>query len=318
MILQSRHLILVGALLALGLILGGMAHSMGYRARLVQQARDRTVLGTTSFARAVADWVRDENPETMSRVVNLMLLGSSLWVRVVSEGETLIDRSVDAFSEIPQTPGALTEDDSAHARLDRRNGTWYFDTVAAIPHEPARSGANHVRVAADVSFLQGQLAIRNLWIVGGVAATWFVVAGALAGIVFTLAKRGTISLAAWAGHESDENASSELIRHGSLTINTVTMEVRVLDHEVHLTPKQYALLSLLVREEGKVFSDTEIIAEIWPDSPYADANDIRQCVYRLRRRLEKALEGADKMVVTVKGFGYRFDAGVIDPEGGEG
>ena len=318
MILQSRHLILVGALLALGLILGGIAHSIWYRGRLVQQARDRTVLATASFARAVADWVHDENYETMSRVANLMILGSSLWVHVVSEGETLIDRSVDAFSEVPHAAQELSGDESAHARLDRHNGIWYFDTVAAIPHEPTRGGANHVHVAADVTFLQGQLAIRNLWLIGGVAGTWLAAAGVLAGIVFTLAKRGNVSLATWNEPSTGEDETSVMVHRGSLTINTVTMEVRILDHVVNLTPKQYALLSLLVREEGKVFSDTEIIAEIWPDSPLADANDIRQCVYRLRRRLEKALEGADKMVVTVKGFGYRFDAGVIDPEGADG
>ena len=318
MILHTRHLILMGAILALGLVLGGMAHSLSYRGRLVREARDRTVLATTSFARGVADWVRDENPETMSRVADLMLLGSSLWVCVVSEGDTLIDRHAETFAEAPDSPISLNADTDVAARLDHSNGAWFFDTVAAIPHNPVREGVNHVRVIADVSFLRGQLAIRNLWVVGGVAAGWILAAGALTGAGLTLSKRGKLTLAAWEAREDANGSTSEIIDRGGLTINTVTMEVHILEHEVNLTPKQYALLSLLVRDNGKVFSDTEIIAEIWPDSPYADANDIRQCVYRLRRRLQKALEGADKMVVTVKGFGYRFDAGVIDPEGAEG
>ena len=318
MILHTRHLILMGAILALGLVLGGMAHSLSYRGRLVQEARDRTVLATTSFARGVADWVRDENAETMSRVADLMLLGSSLWVSVVSEGDTLIDRHAEAFTGTPRPPASVNPDAAVHARLDRHNGVWFFDTVATIPHNPPREGVNHVRVIADVSFLRGQLAIRNLWVVVGVAAGWVLAAGALTGAGLTLSRRGKLTLAAWEARENGNEETREIIHRGNLTINTVTMEVHILDHKVKLTPKQYALLSLLVRDEGKVFSDTEIIAEIWPDSPLADANDIRQCVYRLRRRLQKALEGADKMVVTVKGFGYRFDAGVIDPEGAEG
>jgi len=72
---------------------------------------------------------------------------------------------------------------------------------------------------------------------------------------------------------------------------------------VPLPPKQYALLRLLASEPERVFTEEEILAAVWPDSPYADSKDIKQCVYLLRRRLGK--EGG-RIVVNVPGFGYKL------------
>ena len=142
-------------------------------------------------------------------------------------------------------------------------------------------------------------------------ALWGALAGALYWMGRILVRRKRI---AWALHPASSAEQETVLRRGCIGIDTVTMQVDVSGHVVPLTPKQYSLLALLVRDEGKVFSDKEIIGEIWPTSPLADANDIRQCVFRLRKRLRQALDGADKTVVTVKGFGYRFDSGVLDPE----
>ena len=50
-----------------------------------------------------------------------------------------------------------------------------------------------------------------------------------------------------------------------------------------------------------------MLEALWSDSPYADSNDIRQCIYQLRRRLDAVLPKAGRCIANVRGFGYRFD-----------
>jgi DNA-binding winged helix-turn-helix (wHTH) protein len=58
-----------------------------------------------------------------------------------------------------------------------------------------------------------------------------------------------------------------------------------------------------------VFSEAEILAAAWPDSPYADARDIKQYIYLLRRRLSDVRSDGRDVIVTVPGFGYRLNDG---------
>jgi len=74
-----------------------------------------------------------------------------------------------------------------------------------------------------------------------------------------------------------------------------------------LSPKLFSLLALLVSEPGRVFSDREILGAVWPASRYANAKDVKQHIYLLRKKLRGVQPGAEGMIVTVPGFGYRFE-----------
>ncbi len=82
--------------------------------------------------------------------------------------------------------------------------------------------------------------------------------------------------------------------------------VHVRGHPVVLTPKQFGLLALVASKAGRIGTEQEILDTVWPDSPYADSNDIRQCIYKIRRRLGSAVPGAEASLVNEKGFGYRL------------
>jgi DNA-binding winged helix-turn-helix (wHTH) protein len=92
-----------------------------------------------------------------------------------------------------------------------------------------------------------------------------------------------------------------------LVIDSRTKCVSYLDRELSLSPKPFLLLELLVRDYGRVFNDQEIIEHVWTDTPYVNSNDVRQCVYRLRCRLNDVEAGLGDCIANVKGFGYRFD-----------
>ena len=97
-----------------------------------------------------------------------------------------------------------------------------------------------------------------------------------------------------------------LIELGSLEIDDEKKEVRIDGKMVDLSPKEYDLLKYLASKPGKVFSQDEILKEVWSDSTYAGAEDVKKYVYLLRNKLEKDHNKAD-LIATVRGFGYKLN-----------
>ena len=103
--------------------------------------------------------------------------------------------------------------------------------------------------------------------------------------------------------------TSELI-WGDLTLKPNTFEVFYGEHQLHTTPKEYALLELFLRHPNRVFSLDAIIEDIWSfeDPPSGDA--VRTHIKGLRQKLKAG--GAPKnFIETVYGLGYRLKA--LDP-----
>jgi len=118
-------------------------------------------------------------------------------------------------------------------------------------------------------------------------------------------RRGPVDLTA----PATEGTGDGRIVIGDLVIVPSRCEASYVGQPLRLTPKQFALLSVLASEPGRVFSESEILAAAWPDSAYADARDIKQYVYLLRRRLAEIRPDGRDAIVTVPGFGYRLDDG---------
>ena len=98
------------------------------------------------------------------------------------------------------------------------------------------------------------------------------------------------------------------IELGELLIDDERKEVRVHGELVELSPKEYDLLRLLASRPGKVFSHREILAEIWAGSSFASSEDVKKYVYLLRNKIEENPE-EPKLILTVRGFGYKLAAG---------
>jgi DNA-binding response OmpR family regulator len=77
-----------------------------------------------------------------------------------------------------------------------------------------------------------------------------------------------------------------------------------------LSPAQFALLSLLAKQEGRVYSRDEVIANVWPDDQAEGISDeaIDALVRRIRLRL-RALDPESEYIVTVRGYGFKLEPG---------
>jgi len=76
-----------------------------------------------------------------------------------------------------------------------------------------------------------------------------------------------------------------------------------------LTPKEFALFSLLASEPGRVFSAEEIIAHLWSHCRRPSAANVHQCIYLLRKKIEVDVE-QHRWLITVKGFGYKLNVAI--------
>ena len=102
------------------------------------------------------------------------------------------------------------------------------------------------------------------------------------------------------------NMSEELVfDDGEFRINFMNREVYVRNELKHLTPKEFNLLGVLVRNAGRVVTRTELVTQAWGDE-YADAIDsLKLYIHYLRQKLE-ANPQQPEYIITSRGVGYRF------------
>ncbi len=109
--------------------------------------------------------------------------------------------------------------------------------------------------------------------------------------------------AARAGND-DASATFQV---GDLRIDQATRRVTVRDHEVHLTPTEYKLLTLLVRHAGKVLTHRQLLKEVWGPGSAQETQYLRVFMAALRQKLEEK-PAQPRYLLTELGVGYRLAA----------
>ncbi len=83
--------------------------------------------------------------------------------------------------------------------------------------------------------------------------------------------------------------------------------------EVHLTPTEWGLVEVLVRNPGKLVSQRQLLQEVWGPAYEKETNYLRVYMAGLRRKLEPN-QSQPIYFLTEPGMGYRFEIGT-DPSG---
>ena len=89
--------------------------------------------------------------------------------------------------------------------------------------------------------------------------------------------------------------------NGELSIDQATFSVRFKGKEVRLTRKEFALLSELARNQGRVMTRETLLDRVWSLSYYGDSRTLDVHIRRLRQKL-----GESSLIETVTGIGYRL------------
>jgi two-component system, OmpR family, response regulator VicR len=104
---------------------------------------------------------------------------------------------------------------------------------------------------------------------------------------------------------SDDDEDQPLV-FDDMTIDPRRRVVTIADREIELTPKEFEVLHLLASNEGKVFSRTEILEELWDFAYDGDPSTVTVHIRRLREKTETDPSQPNHLS-TVWGVGYRFD-----------
>lgn len=114
-----------------------------------------------------------------------------------------------------------------------------------------------------------------------------------------------------AGREDDAGQQAVFAFNG-LQIDFLARTVSLDGADVHLTPNEYRLLGVLVRNQGRVVTHSQLLREVWGPGSQAESHYVRVYVNQLREKLNDR-RGTPRFIRTEVGVGYRFlDAEVAD------
>jgi two-component system alkaline phosphatase synthesis response regulator PhoP len=105
------------------------------------------------------------------------------------------------------------------------------------------------------------------------------------------------------GKEKDK--LPEVLKLGDLMLDFSKISVAVKDKPVELTAKEFELLKTLIQAKGRVLSRDYLLDNVWG---FNHAIEIQTRTVDVHiRTLRKKLKSAAKYILTIKGYGYRFE-----------
>jgi two-component system, OmpR family, KDP operon response regulator KdpE len=104
---------------------------------------------------------------------------------------------------------------------------------------------------------------------------------------------------------ADCDHDDSVIAVGKLKIDLARRLVSVADRRVHLTPTEYKLFALLMRNAGRVMTHRQLLEATWGPAYAAETQYVRVYMGHLRQKLEDT-PARPRHLVTEPGVGYRL------------
>jgi two-component system KDP operon response regulator KdpE len=96
-----------------------------------------------------------------------------------------------------------------------------------------------------------------------------------------------------------------VVQIGEHTVDVASHRVTGPGADIRLTPTEWHLLSILVRNPGRLISQRQLLHEVWGPQYESETNYLRQYMAQLRRKLEPD-PAHPRQLLTEPGMGYRF------------
>jgi two-component system KDP operon response regulator KdpE len=97
-----------------------------------------------------------------------------------------------------------------------------------------------------------------------------------------------------------------IVETASFTVDLAAKKVTKNGSEVHLTPTEWGMLEMLVRNRGKLVGRDELLTQVWGPAYAKETQYLRVYLAQLRRKLEDDPSNP-KHLLTEAGMGYRFE-----------
>ena len=101
-----------------------------------------------------------------------------------------------------------------------------------------------------------------------------------------------------------DNASADIFKYEGLEVNFTARTVSIDGKRIDMSPKEYELLFYLVKNKNIALEREKLITEVWGYDYYGDDRTLDTHIKLLRNSLGEYR----KLLVTLRGVGYRFEA----------
>jgi len=105
-----------------------------------------------------------------------------------------------------------------------------------------------------------------------------------------------------------DDAEPTVLQEGDFRVDLESRSVTVTGREIRLTPKEFDLLTYLMKHAGKVLTHRRLLAALWGGN-YVEQNEyLRVFVGNLRKKIETDAT-SPRYILTEPWIGYRFNPG---------
>jgi DNA-binding response OmpR family regulator len=98
--------------------------------------------------------------------------------------------------------------------------------------------------------------------------------------------------------------ANNILRVADLVMDVAARRIIRSGERIEISPREFDVLQILMREPGRTFSRDEICGRIWEREHQYDTRTVEIFIMRLRRKLD--FGGKPALIHTVRGLGYRL------------
>lgn len=100
--------------------------------------------------------------------------------------------------------------------------------------------------------------------------------------------------------------SQPVVETDTFTVDLAAKKVLRAGAEIHLTPTEWGMLEVLVRNQGRLVGQKQLLQDVWGPAYADETHYLRVYLAQLRRKLE-ADPSRPQHLITEAGMGYRFE-----------
>ncbi len=106
------------------------------------------------------------------------------------------------------------------------------------------------------------------------------------------------------------SAPVDTLKVADISLNRTKLTVVKGEEPIHLLPKEFTLIEVLMRNQGKTMTTESLLDQVWGTNTDVTSETLRSNIRTLRRKIDTP--GKPSLIITVHGVGYRIEDPVVE------
>ncbi len=100
--------------------------------------------------------------------------------------------------------------------------------------------------------------------------------------------------------------SAGLLTAGNIEMDAAKHRLLLAGKEIHLLPRDFALLEFLLRHKDQVFSPEALVSRVWESDSEATVEGLRTAINRIRKKIDDGGDQSKSLIENIPRVGYRL------------